>query len=123
MEQKLKDKLVSLELHLLKKETRASSLELNRLIADDFKEIAASGCCFGKEEAIQRIPNEICPEFSSKDFNVKELSDSVIQITYKATIIKPNEDIVHYSLRSSIWKLNDTGWQMVFHQGTLCDSF
>jgi len=67
MEQQLKDKLVSLELLLLKKETRASKVELERLIADYFLEIAAMGIRFGKLEAIERLPTEVFPEFTSTD--------------------------------------------------------
>ncbi|WP_295028238.1 hypothetical protein [Shewanella sp.] len=36
-----------------------------------------------------------------------------------------DEYAVRYSLRSSLWKLNeDVGeWQMIFHQGTYCERF
>jgi len=123
MEQEIENKLIELELRLLDESVRASKTELERLIADDFLEIAATGVSFGKREAIERIPSEIAPEFTSTNFNVRQLAESVVQITYKATIKKANEDKIRYSQRSSIWKLNETGWQMIFHQGTPCSKF
>ena len=46
----LKAKLIELEEHLFKAETRASYCELDELIADEFTEIGGSGVRFGKND-------------------------------------------------------------------------
>tara|TARA_R110001606_G_scaffold324370_3_gene471164 strand:+ start:561 stop:767 length:207 start_codon:yes stop_codon:yes gene_type:complete len=46
----LKAKLIELEEHLFKAETRASYGELDELIADEFTEIGGSGVRFGKKK-------------------------------------------------------------------------
>lgn len=48
------------------------------------------------------------------DFKVKLLASDVALTTYR--VIKHKD--MKYSLRSSIWKLKEDTWQMVFHQGT-----
>ncbi|MEI8606190.1 hypothetical protein [Pseudoalteromonas sp. B160] len=47
----LKAKLIELEEHLFKAETRASYGELDELIADEFTEIGGSGVRFGKRSS------------------------------------------------------------------------
>jgi len=51
------------------------------------------------------------------------LFESGVQLVYRATMKKTTDDGIRYSLRSSIWKLNNEVWQMEFHQGTPCESF
>lgn len=52
------------------------------------------------------------------DFEIHPLSDEIILATYRIY----NEIGKQHSLRSSIWKLNDGKWKMVFHQGTKTES-
>jgi hypothetical protein len=46
-----------------------------------------------------------------RDFDLREVSDVVALVTYR-TIGQEGRE----SLRSSIWLLGDSGWQIVFHQ-------
>jgi len=123
VESKLIEKIIKFELELLKPEVRSSLAALDRLIADDFLEFGASGLSFGKEEVMARLPGEVPPEFTASDFKLRELSSNVVQLVYRATMKKITDDGIRYSLRSSIWKLNNEVWQMEFHQGTPCESF
>jgi hypothetical protein len=49
------------------------------------------------------------------DFNVQPLDERHVLVTYALTIPGPPQ---RTSLRSSVWRHSDAGWQMLFHQGT-----
>lgn len=119
----LKQQLIELELYLLKSEVRSSAEELASLIHDDFLEFGGSGIRFGKEEVLMRLPKERCPEFCATDFELRVLTPDLAQLLYRASMIKPDEFITRYSLRSSLWKKSGDNWQMIFHQGTPCEAF
>lgn len=120
---KLENLLVELELYLQKAEVRSSRAELERLISDDFLEFAASGCSFGKREVLSRLPDERAPLIETSHFEVRELSEGVCQVLYRAKLKKADENITSFSMRSSIWRKHKDVWQMVFHQGTACRPF
>ena len=116
-------KLIELEEHLFKAETRASYGELDQLIADEFTEIAGSGVRFGKKEALERLPAELPPQISAFEYKLRHLAPNYAQLLYKAVMVKGGETTATYSLRCSIWSLINGRWQMLFHQGTLCKPF
>ncbi len=110
--------IYELELSLLKPETRSSFDLLNGLIADDFIEFGSSGSVYNKKEILDRLPTSADKvEYTISDFNVRILSDSMVQTTFKTDrIINGTEKLT--SLRSSIWRKTNDNWQMFFHQGT-----
>lgn len=114
--------LIDLERSLLTPEVRQSQAALSQLIADDFLEIAQSGIAYGKDEVLSRLPTEQAPKFEVSDFSVRQLTEETYLLTYRACIGR-HVDEVSYSLRSSIWQLKASAWQMVFHQGTPSTSF
>ncbi|MCG9729053.1 DUF4440 domain-containing protein [Shewanella sp. Isolate13] len=120
---KLENLLVELELYLQKPEVRACRAELERLIDDDFLEFAASGCSFGKPEVLARLPDERQPQIETSQFAVRELSEEVCQVTYRAKLKKADDNVTSFSIRSSIWRKHGEAWQIVFHQGTQCKPF
>ncbi|WP_062268525.1 DUF4440 domain-containing protein [Endozoicomonas arenosclerae] len=119
----LRDTLIELELYCLKPEVRSSRQELEKILADDFMEIPSTGKPYDKSHALSRIPGEISPIFTQQDYEVRILDKGLAQLIYKATIQRPNEESISYSIRNSIWKLNGGIWQMLFHQGTPCEPF
>lgn len=112
--QQLKEHLYSLETALLKEEVRKSPELLNELLADDFIEYSSTGAIFDKENVLNRLPSEDDPRISLSDFEMKYLSPTSALTTFKIFV----KSKAKYSLRSSVWKLNDMKWQMTFHQGT-----
>jgi hypothetical protein len=110
----LKEHLYSLEERLLQPDVRKSVEELEILLADDFIEFGSSGRVFNKQQVIERLPNESTIQMTLMDFEVKLLAPDVALTTYR--VLKHKD--MKYSLRSSIWKLKEGKWQMVFHQGT-----
>ncbi|NRD72148.1 DUF4440 domain-containing protein [Shewanella sp. VB17] len=114
----LKQQLIELELYLLKSEVRSSVSDLTSLIHDDFLEFAGSGARFGKQEVLDKLPLEACPKFYASDFELRILAPDLAQLIYRASMQKPDECKIRYSLRSSLWKEQEGHWQMIFHQGT-----
>lgn len=104
--------IYDLEHSLLKPEIRQSANELKQLIANDFIEFGSSGCIYNKRDLLEFLPQEKPPQYFITDFDVRELSSTLMLATYKVTINCKG------SLRSSIWQYGDSGWQMIFHQGT-----
>ena len=121
----IEEHLLQLENYLLKSEIRKSSQRINEILTNDFIEFCSSGSeyhykngdIFQKEDD----NNTLCWEIL--DFKIKELSNDCILATYK--LIKHSElrENMKYSLRSSIWKLFNGTWKIIFHQGTLTSEF
>lgn len=113
----LKAHLYSLDVRLLHSDVRKSEKELNELLADDFMEFGSSGRVFDKKDILDRLPGEKDPEMTLTDFEARLLAENVVLTTYRVL----NRQNMKYSLRSSIWKLNEGKWQMTFHQGTFTE--
>ncbi|MBT2757528.1 DUF4440 domain-containing protein [Mesobacillus foraminis] len=112
----LKAHIKELEEKLLNPEVRSSRTELKKLLADDFFEFGSSGKVLYKDEEIGESGIGIV-RMTLSDFEVHPLSDSVLLATYSIFNVENKQ----HSLRSSIWKLNEGKWKMVFHQGTKTD--
>lgn len=111
--------LIELELELLKPQVRADASRLDALIADDFTEIAGTGRRFGKREAVSRLPAESGIVFATEHMQARLLSANVGLVTYDARRSASGSAV--HSKRSSIWVRSSEAWQMIHHQGTLCD--
>jgi len=111
-----------LEEELLKPEVRHAPDRVGDLLWDDFVEFGSSGGVFNKQQVIEALEQEGPPDptirLSLVDFVARRLASDVILVTYR-TIQKGGPGAKQESrLRSSIWKLIEGRWQMVFHQGT-----
>ena len=109
------------ELHL-NPEVRHSPDQVGALLSDDFVEFGSSGGVFNKQQVIEALEREGPPDPSIRlslvDFIARRLASDVILVTYR-TIQEGGPGARQESrLRSSIWKLIEGRWQMVFHQGT-----
>ncbi|MBU6321064.1 MAG: DUF4440 domain-containing protein [Patescibacteria group bacterium] len=103
-----------LETMLLQPEVRSSRLPL----ADDFMEFGSSDSVYRKLDTLESLTtttDKVVYEIS--DFEARELSDDCVLTTFKTKRTINDTDVVN-SLRSSIWKRTNGGWQMYFHQGT-----
>ena len=114
---KIFEQLKILENKLVKPELRNSAGELFELISDDFLEFGSSGVVYNKKNVIKFLLADTPSKKNLSNFKMSKLSNDCFLLTYK--YLKKRNDIKNYSLRSSIWKLSNKKWQIVFHQGTL----
>lgn len=105
-----------LEEHILNLEKRLMTYDekdLKDLLADDFLEFGSSGKTYSKKAILDGTTAHSIT-FTVTDFSIKWLSPDIVLATYRT--FRHNDR--KHALRSSIWKLNEGKWQMVFHQGT-----
>jgi hypothetical protein len=106
-----------LEEQLLQPEVRTSPESLAALLADEFIEIGSSGRVYNKQQIIDLLRHaggQGSPP-TLRDFSARQLAAEVILVTYSI--------VESQTIRSSVWKLIDGRWQMVFHQGTRSGAF
>jgi hypothetical protein len=110
------------ELHQL--ECRRNRERLAQLLAPDFKEFGRSGATYTRDHELMSLPSDPePPQIYAQDFVVNQLSDSIALLTYRSAYVNPSGELFRHTNRSSIWRLDSLGWQMVFHQGTPTDPF
>ena len=109
--------LEKLERSLIEPATRSSPEALAALLAEEFIEFGASGRIYNKRQAIEAAAHSDDDVISLHDFAAQTLAPDVALVTYRAAT-RSAAGQERYSLRSSIWKLTDAGWKLVFHQGT-----
>lgn len=120
----LKSTLIELEERLFQPNVRSSSAVLTALISDDFTEVNASGIRFGKSDVLKRLPTEVAPEITARDYELRLLGQDCAQLLYKSKVLRVEQQSPAYSHRCSIWRRSESGqWQMIYHQGTACVPF
>jgi len=107
-----------LEERLLQPFVRKSAKEIADMLADDFIEFGSSGRIFNKQQIIDALQQESALQISLTNFSARVLASDVVLVSYRAIRHSVAEDRKASSLRSSIWKLIEGRWQIVFHQGT-----
>lgn len=116
--------LHDLECELHHPKCRGDRERLAQLLAPDFREFGRSGASYTRDDMLARLPLETeAPQIHAQDFAMQELADSVVLLTYRSAHRSSSGELFLHTNRSSIWRLDSTGWQMVFHQGTPTDPF
>ena len=115
MDDSLTTLLCELENQLLQSELPLSPSDIDRLLADEFVEFGSSGAIHHKQQYLDGM-SQI--RMSLSHFKAKLLAPGVALATYR--VVKHDEPRANmkHSLRSSVWKLKNERWQLVFHQGT-----
>jgi len=113
----LHDKIRNLEVALLQPEVRTSLGALDNLLAEDFVEFGSSGRSYSKQQVIDHLHYKTVV-ITLSDFKLKLLAPEVVLATYRSASLTNGTGPTSYALRSSVWRLEDRGWRMVFHQGT-----
>jgi hypothetical protein len=115
----IKEILLALEHELLSSQVRASHARLDELLAPALVEFGSSGRIYDKRSMIHALTQAASMEdYQVDDFTVVTASEDTALVTYSCQIRSAGGDLVRLSNRSSLWKLLDGRWQMVFHQGT-----
>jgi hypothetical protein len=110
--------LRQLEERLLQPEVRRSIQDVADLLADEFVEFGSSGRVFNKQQIIESLQHEEPAQSSMTEFRSIPLAPGVILTMYRVVRLNPSDAKPTASLRSSIWRLQDGQWKIVFHQGT-----
>jgi hypothetical protein len=118
-EPSIEQHLRQLEEQLLRPEVRGSTEKVSALLADEFIEFGSSGRVFDRQQIIAALRAESPMRRSLADFSTSVLAPGVVLVTYRAIRDDASGKSPTSSLRSSIWKLIDRRWQMLFHQATL----
>ena len=118
--QSVHDRIRELEEQLLLPEVRSSRRSLEELLGDEFIEIASDGNDYTNDQIVDALQAEPPVSRSLAEFRLVALADDVVLATFRSTRRGDAAREVVVSLRSSIWKQREGGWQMVFHQGTNC---
>jgi len=88
------------------------------MIAADFWEIGASGRRYSRDYVLAVLASrqdETQPEdaWSTSDFHCRQLAERVYLLTY--TLFQGERK----TRRATIWQRSASGWEAVFHQGTV----
>lgn len=110
--------LLDLETQLHRQDIRADEATLCKLIADDFFEFGVSGTVWTREAVVEALRDESFSRRHVTDFRLTMLAGDVALVTYRGHRVATPQRPASDSLRSSIWRLRDGRWQMLFHQGT-----
>lgn len=115
----LTGRIRSLEEDLLDPATRASAAVLDKLLADDFMEIGASGRIYLKVDTLASLPAEVGDwTYHLSDFALRPISPDTVLATYHLVTFRKGAS-ERKTLRSSLWRNESGQWRMTFHQGTL----
>lgn len=118
----LLDLFRDLEQKLHRPEIRRSPDAVRALLADEFIEFGSSGTVYDKASIIEALSEEpvaaaaLIPEVHH--FAVQSIASDAVLVTYQSSRYLDGA-AKRVTLRSSIWKLIDGRWQMLFHQGTI----
>ena len=112
------DELVSREPIFHRPEFGTTRADFESMTLPDFWEVGASGRRYSREYALdlleQRYQHPPADVWAASDFHCQRLAENVYLLTY--TLLQNNE---RKTRRSTIWQRTQTGWKIVFHQGTI----
>ncbi len=93
---------------------------LEKMTADDFWEVGASGRRYARQFVFKVLDERKAkPEpdvWETSDFHCRKLADDVYLLTY--TLL---QDGTRLTRRSTIWQRAEDGWKIIYHQGTVVE--
>jgi len=96
---------------------RSSAEQLNALLCDGFREFGASGKITDRAETVTSVTNSTeATDYKIDEYQIVHLGADHILATYR--LQEQRGELVRMTLRSTVWKLVEGKWRMLFHQGT-----
>lgn len=110
----LVEEIYDLECSHLRPEVRISAEKLDKVLDEEFFEFGSSGglikrSYYKKDNSLNPDPMEI------RFFALHELGPGAVLTTYQLH----NQKSGRVTNRSSVWRKQQTGWKLFFHQGTV----
>ena len=94
--------------------------DFERMTAEDFWEIGASGRRYSREFVLAELENRYAAphedRWETSGFECRRLAPGLYLLTY--TLV---QDGRRKTRRSTIWRHTAAGWKIVFHQGTIVE--
>ena len=109
--------LLGLEKELMDPIVRQDQERAQALLSADFEEFGASGRTWTRQEIVGLLASETDPPPAIDGFRCRVIAPDVALVTYR-TIRTPRDGASVIANRSSIWRREEAGWRIVFHQGT-----
>ena len=92
--------------------------DFERMTAEDFWEIGASGRRYSREFVLDELEKRYASPhedvWETSDFRCQQLAKDLYLLTY--TLL---QDKTRLTRRSTIWRKTGGDWKIVFHQGTI----
>jgi predicted RNase H-like HicB family nuclease len=92
--------------------------DFERLTAEDFWEVGASGRRYSRQFVLDELEMRFSVPhtevWETRDFHCRRLSDDTYLLTY--SLLQDNQRLTR---RSTIWRSTADGWKIVYHQGTI----
>jgi len=112
--------LVSREPIFHREEFGRTRADFENMTLTDFWEVGASGRRYSREYVLAELEKRYQQPFDdvweTSDFHCRRLAGEVYLLTY--TLLQNRE---RKTRRSTIWQHTETGWKIVFHQGTIVE--
>ncbi len=110
------------ELHGLA--TRTDAGRLAELLHPAFREFGRSGRVYTRAAILAQLLAEThAVEVHAQDFMLQPLAEGAVLLSYRSAHRQPDGTLLRHTNRSSVWKREVGGWQMLFHQGTPTEGF
>jgi hypothetical protein len=94
--------------------------DFERMTAEDFWEVGASGKRYSREQVLDVLEvRHATPQEEGLEafgFHCRRLAEDVYLLTY--TLRQPED---RWTRRATIWQRSADGWKIVYHQGTLIE--
>jgi hypothetical protein len=110
--------LLELETRLMDPDVRRSD-KAAEFLADDFMEFGGNGKIYNKADALAVMRRHAPRIAAVEEFNIRELSPTIVLVTYRVRTQAIPGVPGRLSVRSSIWVQRNGRWQVTFHQATL----
>ncbi|MDF2999924.1 MAG: hypothetical protein K0Q48_43 [Bacillota bacterium] len=120
MKSRLEELLLGKEQDLLSHELCRERSKLERLLSDDFLEYGTSGTVYSKRDTIDALCAMKKRDIEIHEFEVDSLGPYAAVAHYTA-FEKKEKERACCTLRTSIWRLEEGEWKLLFHQGTCCN--
>lgn len=121
------DPRLAVEYELMRREPIFHRPELGTTRADfeaqtapDFWEVGASGRRYSRDEVLAALearhaqPHD--DEWETSDFRCREIGPDSYAVTY---VLRQGERITR---RLTLWRRDDDGWRILYHQGTIAET-
>jgi hypothetical protein len=96
----------------------ATRADFERMTAEDFWEIGASGRRYTRALVLDELEKRFAAPhedvWGTSDFQCRRLGEQTYLLTY--TLL---QDRTRLTRRSTIWEQTGEGWKIVYHQGTI----